>query len=237
MFAGFINPILHIEELRRFPAFSSRVPAPGTALVFRSRNGKLHAPRGGHTAGELFWLGPRGVYQIDTTEHDFELRLAVDGLLADVTGRWVVDDPVAVVAHRLSDLEHVCVAELRRRAETAAPDESRLRAVLGGEVRLPGGVRLFGLRVAVVPAAEAIGETGVRFLVGDDADDDLLGPAAADSGQMIAEIRAVADAALAAYDGADGTIRVALSRFRDMVARLGSTLPQSPDRASDAAEQ
>ena len=118
------------------------------------------------------------------------------------------------------------------------------------KIRRGLNVTAFGINAVVMPAGYATGrhyhdeqeETyfvhrgQLEFEFGDGSKH-LLGPGAADSGQMIAEIRAVADAALAAYDGADGTVRVALNRFKDMVTRLGKALPESPDGASDASER
>jgi hypothetical protein len=207
---GFTNPILRIEELGRFPATSSRVPAPGTALVFRSRGGRLRVPAGGYTAGELFWFGPRLLYQVDTSPHPFVLTFADDDDLVEVVGEWRVDDPRAVVSHRVSDLEPVVVAAVRRR--------------LGAEQRLPCGVRLSGLCAVTVPAVRPLGPAAVRFLAGDDEDDDPV-----DARRLVAELRAIAERGRAAHDGAEGPVRAALDRLHELVTRLASAAEQAGD--------
>jgi len=200
---GLTNPILHIEELGRFPATSSRVPAPGTALVFRSRGGRLRVPAGGYTAGELFWLGPRLVYQVDTSVHPFVLSFAAADELVEVFGEWQVDDPRAVVAHRVSDLERVVVDAVRHR--------------VGVDLRLPCGVRLSGVRAVTVPAVRPLDAAAVRYLAGDDEDDEPM-----DARRLVAELRAIAERGLAAHDGSDGPVRAALDRLHELVTRLES---------------
>lgn len=201
---GFPNPILHIEELGRFPATSSRAPAPGTALVFRSRGGRLRVPAGGYTAGELFWFGPRLAYQVDLSTHPFVLTFADGDDVVEVVGEWQVVDPRAVVAHRVSDLEPLVVAAVRQRL-----------VVLGAEMRLPCGVRLSGLRAVTVPAVRPLDAAAVRFLAGDDEDDDPV-----DARRLVAELRAIAERGRAAHDGPDGPVRAALDRLHELVTRL-----------------
>jgi hypothetical protein len=243
--SGFSNPILHIEELHRVPPLGSQVPPPGAILVFRSRSGRLRAPRRGYTAGEMFWLGPRVCYVIDTTGHVFEAAFELERssgqrkLRVDVAGTWTVSDPMAVVANRVSDAEDFCLQALSRRVDALLPPEVSMPAVADGllldglkeEILLDCGVRLSGLRAVTGPADEAIDEEAVRFLIAEDEDDDPLDPAGADVGQLVQDAHTVADEALAAFReehgeaGVGGPVEAALLRFKELVSRIERSLP------------
>ncbi|BFU46310.1 hypothetical protein [Krasilnikovia sp. MM14-A1004] len=240
---GFHNPILYIEELRRFPLAGCRVPAPGTAMVFRGRSGRLHAPPGGYTAGEMVFLGPRTGYRIDVSPHAFTAVFEVEeAVFVEVGGRWRVTDPVAVVAHRVSDLEYACTAELRRRiaaaastvdttaVDSAAVVRGRLRAAWADGVRVPGGVRLADLRVDATLAR--LRDRMARLLVADDEEPDPADPGGADPGQLLQELRGLARDGLAAH-GTDGPAGRALVRFHELVTRMGDILPGTGEQTHD----
>jgi hypothetical protein len=234
---GFTNPILYIEEFRRIPLARSRVPAPGTTLVFRGRDGRLRAPAGGYTAGEMFLLGPRTGYQIDTAVHLFTATFEIGhSLQVDVAGRWRVRDPVATVAGRLSDLEHACTAELGERLATlAGPDaqivRARLAAAWSDGVDVPGGVRLEALRVDVTRSDALTGEHVIQMLVTDDDESEPGEPGGADPGQLLLDLRGLARDALAEHGDAGATGQ-ALLRFQELVHRMSDVLPdeQADDR-------
>jgi hypothetical protein len=238
---GFTNPILYIEELRRLPPARSRAPAPGTTLVFRARDGRLRAPRGGYTAGELFFLGPRTGYQIDTSPHGFTASFEVGSALVEVAGRWRVTDPVAVVANRISDLEYACTTELSERITAAVPFEVdspeelrvRLSTAWSDGVTVPGGVLLDSLRVDAAPADAFTGERVIQFLVADDEEPDAGDPGGADHTQLLRELAELARDGLAEH-GQDGTAGRALLRFHELVGRMGDVLPSAGgERAGD----
>lgn len=236
---GFSNPILYIEELRRLPLARSRVPGPGTTLVFRARNGRLRAPAGGYTAGEMFFLGPLTSYQIDTSPHPFTAAFEVGpSLLVGVAGYWTITDPIAVVAHRVSDLEHACTTELRDRIAAALPSDvespetarERLRAVWPKGVYVPGGVRLEGLRIDAARTDALTGERLIHFLLADDEESDPDDLGGADPGQLVQELRSLARDGLAEH-GSNGAVGRALVRFYELVSRIGDVLPD--ERAGD----
>jgi len=243
--SGLTNPILSIEELRRFPPPRSRAPAPGTALVFRARSGRLRAPKGGHTAGELFFLGPRTGYQIDTAAHGFQaaFELGPAALLVDIAGTWRVVDPVAVVAHRLSDLEYACTTELVKRIEAAAAGDlespagvrDRLRAAWPAQIEVAGGVRLGELRVDVSRADALTGEKVIQLLVADEDDADPADPAGAGPGQLVQEIRSLAVQGLAELGEADrdSAVARALARLHELAGRMDGVLPPDGERPGD----
>ncbi|MBG0565504.1 hypothetical protein [Actinoplanes aureus] len=229
---GFSNPILYIEELRRFPLNRSRVPAPGTALVFRTRAGQLRVPPGGWTAGEMLLFGPRTGYRIDTAPHGFRASFPIGAsLTADVEGRWTVVDPVEVVANRISDLEYACVTELREhvtaaldpKADTADEVRERLTTAFADGVTVPGGVRLDELRVSVSATDVLTGERVIQALVADDEEPDPGDPGGADPAQLVQELTELARQALAEH-GTEGAAGRALARFHDVVTRMGDVL-------------
>ncbi|GAA2638086.1 hypothetical protein [Paractinoplanes durhamensis] len=238
---GFDNPILYIEELRRLPLNRSQVPAVGSALVFRTRSGRLHAPAGGYSAGEMFFLGPRTGYQIDITPHGFRAEFEIgSALAAEVEGRWTVVDPVAVVANRISDVEYACTTVLGERMAAALPAKvddaeearERLTAALAEELPVPGGVRLDELRVAVTAVEVLTGERVLHLLMADQEDADPGDPGGSDPGQLLLELSDLARQGLAEH-GADGTAGRALARFQELVIRMGDMLPPGDDRAGD----
>ncbi|MEU4424690.1 hypothetical protein AB0F81_29060 [Actinoplanes sp. NPDC024001] len=239
--SGFTNPILYIEELQRLPLNRSRVPAPGTALVFRTRAGRLRVPAGGYTAGEMWLLGPRTGYRVDTAPHGFRASFEIGtALVADVEGCWLVTDPAAVVAHRISDLEYACTTELRDRivaalepkAETAGEVYERVTAALAGGVTVPGGIRLDDLRADVAAVDVLTGERVIQVLVGDDEEADPGDPGGADPAQLVQELADLARQALAEH-GAGGAAGRALIRFQELVTRMGDVLPPGDERSGD----
>jgi hypothetical protein len=228
------NPIVRIEELRRFPMRAARVPPAGTTFVFRSPGGRLSCPPGGYTAGELLWRGPLVLFQVDLAPHPFAVgwELAADWpggrLVAEVTGRWVVRDPVIVVAERVSDVPSLCRFALRRAAGglpsgTAEPDH--LGRVLSG--RLPPALDAAGLRlqdlhltVRVEPGTDLTGV--LRALLASDDD-------GADPVEAWRADQELARSALAAA-GPDVVVREALSRFAELNERLAALLPGEETR-------
>lgn len=237
---GFHNPILYIEELRRLPLAHSRVPAPGTSLVFRTRKGRLVAPAGGYTAGEMFFLGPRTGYQVDTAPHGFTAAFEVGPAVVEIEGSWTVTDPVAVVANRISDLEYACTTELRERITTALPSAvdspEELRRLLTDAwtdgVSVPGGVHLGGLRVDAARTDVLTGERVIQFLLAEEEEPDAGDPGGAGPGQLLQELTELARDGLAEH-GPDGTVGRALLRFHEVVSRMGDVLPPDGERARD----
>ena len=225
------NPIVRIEELRRFPMRAARVPPAGTTFVFRSRAGRLTCPPGGYTAGELLWRGPIVLFQVDLAPHPFAVawELAADrpggSLVAEVSGRWVVRDPVTVVARRVSDVPALCRSAVRRAAgdlPTRAAEPDHLGRVLSG--RLPpvldaDGMRLQDLHLTVrlEPGIDATGV--VRALLAADDADPL---------EAWRSDQELARSALAA-PGSDAVVREALSRFAELNARLAGFLPREEE--------
>jgi hypothetical protein len=238
--AGFSNPILHIEELRRFPLNRSRVPPPGTALVFRGRAGRLTVPAGGYTAGELFVLGPRTGYRIDTAPHGFAASFEIGpALVAALTGTWSVVDPVEVVARRISDLEHACVSVLRDRVAAALPGPAsgpgetrdRLAAAFAEGVAVPGGVRLDGLHVEVTATDPLTADRLIHLLVADEEETDPADPGGADPAELLRELADLARQGLAGHTGDDAAAR-ALARFAELVDRMHEVLPVAGERTA-----
>lgn len=237
---GFTNPILYIEELRRIPLNRSRAPATGTALVFRTRSGRLRAPAGGYTAGEMFLLGPRTGYRIDVTPHGFWASFEVGTAFAvDVVGRWTVVDPIEVVANRISDPEYACTAALCDRMAAALPVRAddpeavreRLTAALAGEVAVTGGVRLDELRVDVGVAEVLTGERVLQILVAEE-DVEPGDPDGTESGQLLQELTELARQGLDEH-GAGGKAGRALVRFHELVTRMGEMLPPGERQVHD----
>jgi hypothetical protein len=239
---GFGNPILHIEELRRLPLNGSRAPLPGTALVFRHRSGRLHSPPGGYTAGEMFFLGPRLGYRIDTASHGFSMLFEVASAhVVSVQGRWAVADPVAAVVGRISDPAYHCMIVLRDRIAGAlspwpaplAVLRERMAKVLATDLPVPGGLRLEGLLAHVAPAETFTGDRVVQVLAADDDGDvDPGDPGGAGAAQLLQELADLAGRAVAEH-GAGGTAGQALARFQELVTRMGGMLAADAGRADE----
>ncbi|WP_433066042.1 hypothetical protein [Dactylosporangium sp. CS-033363] len=147
------NPILYVEEIRRFPLLPRRALTPGTVAVYRKNNGRLVTFPGALTAGEMFFRGVRVVYEVDVTEHPFEAEIRVacgtETVSVHVVATWTVVDPVPVVERRLTYVPQTCLAELRV-----------LLTLLAGAV---GATGLDGFRIAVaaglptsVPVADGV---------------------------------------------------------------------------------
>lgn len=222
-------------------------------MVFHGQSGRLRAPHGGYTAGEMLFLGPRTAYQIDTSPHGFAATFEIGPeaaaavLRVDVSGSWLVVDPVAVVAHRVSDLEYACTTKLVQRIEaamppgSASPDEVRdlLRTAWKADLDVPGGIRLGGLQVEVTSVDVLTGEKMIQLLITDEDDGDPADPASAGPGHLIQEIQSLAEEGLAALtaehgDAAlDSAVGRALVRFSEMVARMDDVLPPDGDRSGD----
>jgi hypothetical protein len=154
------NPILYVEELRRFPWRRPR-SVPGAAHVYLGRHDRFYQPEGGLTLGELWWLGPRRLYVVDVAPHELVLSHEVtspDGAVTvamAVSFCWRIDDPRFVVQSGLVDVMTVVPAQLGRAVDAAV---SRVTWRTGPDLAaalLPGvlperivsdGVELSGLR-------------------------------------------------------------------------------------------
>jgi hypothetical protein len=157
------NPVVLIEELRRFPLKRRRVPGPGIVQVYSGRAGRLSCPPGGLSTGELLWLGPRLVYDIDVSRHDvrhrFEAQSADGSLVADVEvhAAWRTVAPVVVVASNVSDGPSLVEAALEALLQHTAAAPWRTAAELTGHlaeaptvVELPQGIGVEEIRWVVL---------------------------------------------------------------------------------------
>jgi hypothetical protein len=241
------NPILQIEELRRFPLRGARVPAGGTALVFRSPAGRLSSPHGGYTAGEMLWRGPRVVYQVDLAPHpvEFEWDLGAafgrNRIWITVAAQWSVTDPVAVVAQRISDVRPICVAAVRE-ALGDVPRPSRsdlslvrfaLRSRLRDALPRPEGVRVDRIRLdlRLRPAEDASGLVKELLAVDEEAadasDEAVRGNWRADWELARSGLAAIEQGDWRAADGPRlHAAKAALQRFSELTERLAEHLPQ-----------
>jgi hypothetical protein len=158
------NPILYVAELRRYPLRPRHSGVPGTSTVFRSRGGRLTAPRGGYTSGELWWRAPRVGYEVDITPHRLDGHWVVPPgapggpCTVVVTATWVVHAPVLVVVHRVCDAPAIALAHLRHEVARVAaaagatdPDalDRAVRRALPDRIDLAEGVRVEALKIAV----------------------------------------------------------------------------------------
>ncbi|GAA1845821.1 hypothetical protein [Asanoa iriomotensis] len=229
---GAENPILYIEERRRLPLRRRRPEVPGAVVVYRSRAGRLSAPAGGYTAGELWWRGPRVRYEIDVTSHPLRLTWEVDnphGVRAsvEVSGSWRVVDPIAIVANRVTDGPRRC----RHRVETAIADAFSASRDLG---ELAKAVRRGLPRSLVLAEGIAVDQLTTRVIAGGPRHrlvrDLLTTDPGDDEGGIdpIVELRNDAELARAGLnaiaardaDGDDGLIDAALRRYAALLARL-----------------
>ena len=160
------NPILYIEDLYRMPLRRRRIPAAGAVQVYLSRNGRLHCPAGGLTLGELWWLAPRRVYEVDGGVHPLELSYDLSGasmhMAVDLTATWRVTDPVAVVRNRVFDVAGIARPRLLQQLEdaVAGPDwhsvpelRDELEHAIFPDVDLPEGIQISEIQ-ATVPSFE-----------------------------------------------------------------------------------
>jgi len=234
------NPILYVEDHRRLPLRPRRAAVPGAVHVYRSRSGRLSAPPGGYTAGELWWRGPRVEYEIDMARHPVALVLPVDnpqGVRAsvEITGFWSVHDPCAIVAHRVTDatrLFWVAVQERVGAAFTGCADLAELvaevRRAIPREMRLPEGLRIEEIGTRVL--AGTVDERLLRELLADD--DAMAGGGEPDLEVAWRQYRELANAGLQAIstradmpvEERESLISFALQRFSGLVARLGDHL-------------
>jgi len=155
------NPVLHIEELRRFPR---RRPAsvPGAAHVYLNSNDRFYCPPGGFTAGELWLLGPRRLYVVDVSPHDLVRSLDVVSPASGVSASlavsfvWRVYDPPFIVASNLVDVM-VVIPEMLRAAVTEEiatlswQTPPQLAALLTRKV-LPARIALDGIELTGLSA-------------------------------------------------------------------------------------
>ncbi|MET7421173.1 hypothetical protein [Dactylosporangium sp. NPDC005555] len=243
------NPVLYVEELRRLPLLARRAGAPGSVFVYRSAGGRLSAPKGGYTAGELWWRGPYVVYEVDVRPSPVLLDVEVPTGPARVvavraSGTMRVVDPVALVHHRVTDPRAACAGalgdELGRRLGRTSGEAvvARLHGVWPGRLTLACGVELTDLQVSyvstVIDAAQRqllhqLLETGA--LDRPPADEDTAALAAA----AVRRDRDLLDAAVSALDPAAGiaaedraaALHAAVTRFGRIVDVLGAQL--SPD--------
>jgi hypothetical protein len=241
------NPILQIEELRRFPLRGARVPAGGTALVFRSPAGRLSSPHGGYTAGEMLWRGPYVVYRVDLAPHPVFLEWDLAGssgrerLTVTVTAHWTVVDPVRVVAQRVSDVPVVCLTALQAAlADVPRPSRSdlsllqfALRSRLRDSVDLPEGIRLDRIRLNLRrrPAQDAAGLVKELLAIEDEAadasDETLRESWRSDQELARSGLAALDDGPWSEADGARiRTARLALERFSELTERIFGHLPR-----------
>jgi hypothetical protein len=159
MSAGESNPILSIEEFRRFPLRPRRRARLGAVHVYRSAGGDLYCPPGGLTTGELWYRAPREVYEVDVLEHPFELSCELSTRPGDahihvnVAGRWYVTSPEKIVAGRIFDVSSIAypavvsaVQDFVLRADRAA---ARDRSTAAREGDLPSIDRPEGFRIDV----------------------------------------------------------------------------------------
>jgi hypothetical protein len=251
------NPILQIEELRRFPLRGARVPAGGTALVFRSPAGRLSSPSGGYTAGEMLWRGPHVVYRVDLAAHPVFLEWDLAGssgrdrITVTVTAHWTVTDPVAVVAQRVSDVPVVCLTALQAAlGDVPRPSRSELslvqfalRSRLRDSVDLPEGIRLDRIRLNLRrrPAQDASGLVKELLAVEDEAADAsaeaLRESWLADQELARSGLAALDDGAWAEADGSRiRAAKQALERFAELTDRIFEHLP-GPAGPSSPADQ
>jgi hypothetical protein len=168
--AAMTNPILYVEELRRYPLRNRKPALPGTVTVFRSRRGRLTLPKGGFTSGELFWRGPRVAYEVDVTEHPFTEQWSMTDsepggpCTVAVSAAWAVHSPIDVVAHRLTDAPAAIVARLRSEIHRVASATSArgpaaltraMRALVPSTLDLVEGLRVTRLDLTVLPRRDA----------------------------------------------------------------------------------
>ncbi|KOX07675.1 hypothetical protein V6W11_27800 [Micromonospora profundi] len=162
------NPVLHIEELARFPWRRTR-PVPGAVHVYLSRHDHLYAPEGGFTIGELWMLAPRRLYVIDVAPHHYVRHLDVTSRSSGVTAgitlscQWRVHDARLVVASSLVDVMTVVPGLVRDAVTTALAGtwwddsrhlEERLReGVLPERVRADA-IELYAFDAEVVALAD-----------------------------------------------------------------------------------
>lgn len=236
------NPILYVEDLRRYPLRRRRPAMPGTTLVFRSRGGRLSVPRGGYTAGELWWRAPAVAYEIDRTSHPLALRWDTDWDLPggraqlEISGVWVVSDPLAVVTHRVTDVPRVCRAALQRHLDAPLASATSLaelvvavRKAVPPRLFLPQGIRID--QVASRTVAVVTSDQIVRHLLADeDATKIDLAAAWQDDHELAqAGLRALSEEDGAAADERESVIHAALQRLMDLTSRIGDHLPATED--------
>ncbi|HEX6685374.1 MAG TPA: hypothetical protein VF062_21495 [Candidatus Limnocylindrales bacterium] len=238
----FDNPIVYIEEFGRVPRTHRRRLFPSTAIVYRSRHGRLSSPPGGYTAGELLWRRPREAYHVDVARHPCALDCPLtvgeppQPLAARLAASWQVTDPVAAVASRVTQVRFIalfvawswCMQELDM---GAIGGPAQLFGALGR--RLPVSLRSeFGITINLT-AVNAISRAGA------DGSNDLralemvLGTDA--TAAWHADFTLSQTALLAMPDEFVMTPELAalsrkvIHRFADMVERFGELLPYEGD--------
>lgn len=137
--------------------------------MYLSRGGRLYAPRGALTAGELWWRAPVRVYEVDVVAHSFGLSVEVSNAPGDrraaveVTAAWQVVDPVAVVRDRVSDVSALVYPRLVAALQAGAAETgwitwqglaSALRDQAVAPIGLPEGLRVDQIQAEVLPSDE-----------------------------------------------------------------------------------
>ncbi|MCA2212612.1 hypothetical protein [Jidongwangia harbinensis] len=153
------NPILHIEELPRFPW---RRPArvPGAVHVYLSRGDRFFWPAGGFTLGELWLIRPSRLYVVDAAPHDSQMHHDVTSTSTGTTVSllvsfcWRIVDPRFVVESHLVDVMAVLPHHLGAAIDAAVgkvawQDGTQLDRALRSEA-LPTWVRADGLEVSSI---------------------------------------------------------------------------------------
>ena len=122
------NPILHVEELSRWPL---RRPSavPGAVHVYLSRTDTYAQPRGGLTLGEIWWRGPSRLYVVDVTAHPVNVAgEAVNPATGvpvpvEISCIWQVTDAIRVVDSGLVDVMVLLPPLLHHTLEAALADQ------------------------------------------------------------------------------------------------------------------
>lgn len=163
------NPILHVEELPRWPWDRPRM-APGATHVYLTRSDKYLEPRGGFTLGEMWWHGLSRVYVVDVAVHRVDISREVMSRASGLTVAlavacsWRVADAIAVVDTGLVDVRPLLRSLLTYTLDTALAEVpwqsarglSRALAsdLLPTEVQA-NGIAVTDLQVSVVSLQDA----------------------------------------------------------------------------------
>lgn len=163
------NPVLHIEELPRFP-WHRPLRVPGAVHVYLSRGDRFFWPAGGFTLGELWLIRPSRLYVVDVSAHDGHLSHDVTSASGAVTVSlvvtysWQVVDPRFVVESHLVDVMAILPHHLGAAIDGALDglswsDATELNSALKSGA-LPervraDGIEIWRIRAAVVSLGDA----------------------------------------------------------------------------------